>query len=142
MFPQIHVGGSLNYFVHEWERILTQDQWFLSVLKEGLKLDFMTEPPFAEVRQSNVNLHNAALSQSEVEKVLQNDAIEPMPPGEMEADYIQHFCSPKENSRLETNYKSKTSEQVSRKTIFQDGLSKQSHKPGTTRRLGYLSGFS
>ena len=50
-----------------------------------------------------------------------------MPPGEMETGYIQHFCSLKENRRLETNYKS-TSGQVSNKMAFQDGLSKQSHK--------------
>ena len=46
------------------------------------------------------------------------------------------FCSPKENGRLETNHKSETSEQVSKETAFQNGTSKQSHKPSTTKRLG------
>ena len=55
---------------------------------------------------------------------------------------FQHFCCPKENRRLETNYKSKTSEQISKETAFQDGLSKQSQKSGTTRRFGNFSGFS
>ena len=49
------------------------------------------------------------------------------------------FRSPKENRRLEANHKSKTSEQVSKETAFQDGLSKQSHKSSTTRRLGNIS---
>ena len=46
------------------------------------------------------------------------------------------FCSSKENRRLETNHKSKTSEQVSKEIAFQNGLSKQGHKSSTTRRLG------
>ena len=90
MFPQIPVGGRLKYFVHEWEKI-TQGQLILSVLREGVKLDFMTKPPFSEVRHTNVNAQNAAILQSEVEKLLQKDAIEPVPPAEMETGFYQHF---------------------------------------------------
>ena len=84
------MGGRLKYFVHEWGKI-TQDQWVLSVLREGLKLDFMTKPPFSGVRQTNFTAQNAAILQLEVEKMLQKGAIEPVPPAEMEIGFYSTF---------------------------------------------------
>ena len=49
---------------------------------------------------------------------------------------INILCSSKENKRLETNHKSKTSEQVSKETAFQNELSKQGYKSSKKRRLG------
>ena len=70
---------------------ITQDQWILSVLREGLKLDFKTKPPFSGVRHTNVNAQNPAILQLEVEKILQKDAIEHVPPAEMETGFTEHF---------------------------------------------------
>ena len=100
MFPQIPVGGQLKYFVHQWEKI-TQDQWILSVLREGLMSDFMTNPPFSVVRHTNVNAQNAAILQSEVGKVLQKVRIEPVPSAEMETGfYSTFFVVPKKTRDL------------------------------------------
>jgi len=37
LFPKIPVDGSLSHFLKEWEQI-TQDQWILSIIREGYKL--------------------------------------------------------------------------------------------------------
>ena len=125
MFPQIPVGGRLKYFVHEWEKI-TQDQWILSVLREGLKLDFMTKPPFSGVRHTNVNAQNTAILQSEVEKLLQKGAIEPVPPAEMETGfYSTFFVVPKKTGDLRPIINLKPLNRYLRKQHFKmDCLSK------------------
>ena len=94
-FPEIPVGGRLKHFVHVWEKI-TQYQWVLSVLREGLKLGFTTKPHFTGIRQTDVNAQNAAILQLEVEQLLQKVAIEPTPPGEMKTGfYSTFFVDPK-----------------------------------------------
>ena len=115
----------LRYFVHEWEKI-TQDQWILSVLREGLKLDFMTKPPFSGVRHTNVNAQNAAILQSEVEKLLQKGAIEPVPPAEMETGfYSTFFVVPKKTGDLRPIINLKPLNRYLRKQHFKmDCLSK------------------
>ena len=49
------------------------------------------------------------------------------------------FPSKKENRRLKTCNKLETPKQIYQKTTFQDGLSEQSFKDGTSRRLGHLN---
>ena len=51
------------------------------------------------------------------------------------------FSGPKEDRGLKTNYKFKTSEQVSKEGALQNGLFKQSHELSTARRLGNFSRF-
>ena len=51
------------------------------------------------------------------------------------------FRGPKENGRLKTDHKFKTSEQVSKEAALQNGLSEQGHKLSTTRRLGNFDRF-
>lgn len=124
-FPEIPVGGRLKFFVHEWEKI-TQDQWILSVLREGLKLEFTTKPPFSGVRQTNVNAQNAAILQLEVEKLLQKGAIEPVTPAEMGTGfYSTFFVVPKKTGDLRPIINLKPLNRYLRKQHFKmDCLSK------------------
>lgn len=99
-FPEIPVGGRLKYFVQEWEKI-TQDQWVLSVIRDGLKFEFTAKPPYTGIRHTNVNVQNAAILQSEVEKLLQKGAIEPVPPENMKTGfYSTFFLVPKKTGDL------------------------------------------
>ena len=43
-FPEILVGGRLKLFHRERQNI-TQDQWVLLTIKEGLKLEVLTKTP-------------------------------------------------------------------------------------------------
>ena len=42
-FPPETLGGKLKHFPSKWESI-TDDPWILSVIRQGLELDFMVEP--------------------------------------------------------------------------------------------------
>ena len=48
--PQIPVRGHLRFFLENWEKI-TDDQWVLSVVEEGYKLEFIKCPPQSEKLQ-------------------------------------------------------------------------------------------
>lgn len=67
MFPEKPVRGCLKFFVHEWEET-TQDQWVHSVIRDDLKFEFTTKPPYTGIQHTNVNAQNASILQSEVEK--------------------------------------------------------------------------
>lgn len=71
MCPHIPVGGRLQYFNHQWEKI-TDDKWVLQTLKEGLKLEFLNSPIQTGVRKTIVNF----LILEEVLKLLEKCAIE------------------------------------------------------------------
>ena len=42
-FPPEKLGGKLKHFLSKWESI-TDDSWVLSVIRQGLELEFMVEP--------------------------------------------------------------------------------------------------
>lgn len=71
MCPHIPVGGRLQYFNHQWEKI-TDDKWVLQTLKEGLKLEFLNSPIQTGARKTIVNF----LILEEVLKLLEKCAIE------------------------------------------------------------------
>lgn len=79
---EIPVGGRLKHFVDQWEMI-TNDQWVLSVLKQGYKLEFQQIPPFTGIRQTHANARNTCILWEEVGKLLQKRAIEPVPSAEI-----------------------------------------------------------
>ena len=58
------------------------------------------------------NAQHAAILQSEVEKLLQKGAIEPVPPAKWKQVFTQHFRTPKENGKLEANHSLKRMSQV------------------------------
>ena len=80
-------------FRKKWEKI-TQDQWVLSVLREGLKLDFLSKPPFTGVRQTNVSAQHVYILLQEVDKLFKKkDAIEPVPPDKIQTGFFFHYFS-------------------------------------------------
>ena len=99
-FPEIPVGGRLRFFVKEWEKI-TEDQWVLSVLREGLKMDFIQKPPFMGVKETHVTAQNLNILQLEVDKLLQKGAIENVPPESRQTGfYSTFFLVPKKTGDL------------------------------------------
>ncbi|CAC5417774.1 unnamed protein product [Mytilus coruscus] len=53
----IPVGGRLKHFVQEWESI-TDDQWVLTTLQEGLKLEFQETPRLTGIKHTSINERN------------------------------------------------------------------------------------
>ena len=43
LLPPTPVEGRLKYFLSAWEKV-TSDQWILSIIKEGYKMEFITNP--------------------------------------------------------------------------------------------------
>ena len=50
LLPEIPVGGRLRFFLSHWEKI-TDDQWVLSVIKEGYKIEFNQIPPKTGIKR-------------------------------------------------------------------------------------------
>ena len=130
------MGGRLKYFVHEKGKNNTRSMGSFSV-KRRSQTGIYSKTSFYRNSANKCQCSKRSYFTVGGRKIVAKGAIEPVPPGEMKTGfYSTFFCSPKENGRFETNHKSETSEQVSKETAFQNGLSKQSHKPSTTRRLG------
>ncbi|CAC5394217.1 unnamed protein product [Mytilus coruscus] len=55
--PWIPVGGRLKHFIQEWESI-TDDQWVLKTLQEGLKLEFQETPHLTGIKHISDNTTN------------------------------------------------------------------------------------
>ena len=124
-FPEIPVGGRLKFFHREWQKI-TQDQWVLSTIKEGLKLEFIAKPPFSGIRKTNVNVQNSNIFLSEVDKLLEKGAIEPVPLENMRTGfYSTFFLVPKKSGGLRPVINLKPLNRYLRKQHFKmDCLSK------------------
>ena len=79
------MGGRLKFFVDQWKffvdqwKLITEYQWIISTIRDGLKLDFLEIPPFSGIKETVVNVQNQYILQQEVEKVLEKGAIEPVP---------------------------------------------------------------
>ncbi|XP_063442613.1 uncharacterized protein LOC134722909 [Mytilus trossulus] len=108
--PEISVGGRLIYFLKKWEQI-TDDQWVLSVIKEGYKLEFLEIPKNTGIKYTCVSAKDLDILDTE------------------------------ENRGHETSNKLKTHQQVSPKTTFQNGFPFFGSQSGETRRLGNQSGL-
>ena len=87
--PQIPVGGRLKHFITEWEKI-TDDQWVLSTLREGVRLEFQNVPHSTGVLETKVSVKNRHLLFEEVESLLSKGAIEPVPPSERQKGF---YCT-------------------------------------------------
>ncbi len=75
--PNIPVGGRLRYFYQKWAEI-TDDQWVLSVIEHGYRLEFHTIPHQTGVRQTSVSISNPDILLAEVNNLLNKNAIEPV----------------------------------------------------------------
>lgn len=83
-----------------WERI-TSDQWVLSVIKEGYKLEFLQKPQFGGIRNTNVPQKDVDLISKEISDLLEKDAIERVPKlNQQEGFYSTFFLVPKKNGKM------------------------------------------
>ena len=99
-FPEIPVGGRLKFFVEQW-KMITDDQWVISTIKDGLKLEFLEIPPFSGIRETVVNAQNQFILQQEVEKLLEKGAIESVPlQNSQRGFYSTFFLVPKKSGEL------------------------------------------
>lgn len=97
---KIPVGGRLSLFIKEWEKI-TDDKWVLSVIREGYKLEFQNFPPNTGIKQTCVNAKDIIILNQEVEKLLEKEAIEIVPPAEIhQGFYSTFFLVPKKTGDL------------------------------------------
>ena len=94
-YPEIPVGGRLKFFMDQWKQI-TKDKWVLTTTEKGYKLEFQTLPPYTGIRQTSVNPTNLSILNSEVGKLLEKAAIEPVPFAQcQEGFYSIFFLVPK-----------------------------------------------
>jgi len=74
LFPKIPIGSRLSHFLKEWEQI-TQDQWILSIIREGYKLEFLQKPPFLGIKETVVSAKNINIINLEINTLLEKGAI-------------------------------------------------------------------
>ena len=98
--PQIPVGGRLRFFLENWKKI-TDDQWVLSLIEEGYKLEFIQIPPQSGMKETIVPRKNLDILNAEVAELLRKDAIEKVPPNERGCGfYSTFFLVPKKNGKM------------------------------------------
>ena len=87
-------------FLSEWQNITT-DKWILSVLAEGLKLEFVKPPPNTGVIQTCVNAKHLDILVEETEKLLKKHAVEFVPLQEIDQGfYATLFLVPQKTGEL------------------------------------------
>jgi hypothetical protein len=64
--PEIPVGGRLRFFQKNWEKI-TDDQWIISIMKEGYKLEFLKKPLGSGIKETSVSSKNIDILQEEID---------------------------------------------------------------------------
>ena len=100
MYPQIPVGGRLQFFIKEWEKI-TVDKWVLSTIAEGLKFEFISKPKWIGIKETCVPVKNLPIILTEVESLLEKGAIEPVPISQINSGfYSTFFLVPKKTGDL------------------------------------------
>lgn len=97
---EIPVGGRLRFFIRHWEKI-TNDQWVLSILKNGYKLEFLKIPLFQGIRKTKISPENVDILKNEVDTLLQKDAIEKVSPKNSHSGfYSTFFVVPKKSGKM------------------------------------------
>ena len=95
--PQIPVGGRLTLFLDNWKKI-TSDQWVLSVIKEGYKLEFLSIPLPRRVRPTVIPVLDQELISQEIDSLLQKDCMEKVnAQNAQDSFYSTFFLVPKKN---------------------------------------------
>ena len=92
--PEIPVGGRLRFFIQNWVKI-TQDQWVLSLIQEGYKLEFETIPSFNGIKETKLPNENMSILLQEVDTLLQKQAIEKVDHNLNQGFYSTFFLVPK-----------------------------------------------
>ena len=69
-FPPEKLGGKLKHFLSKWESI-TDDPWILSVIRQGLELEFMVDPTHqGSPPQINMNSTQKLAINEEIKRLL------------------------------------------------------------------------
>ena len=76
--PQIPVGGRLRFFLENWKQI-TDDQWVLSVIEEGYKLEFIKNPPQSGIKETLVLSKYLNILIEKVADLFKTNAIKTVP---------------------------------------------------------------
>ena len=95
--PQIPVGGRLAHFALNWQNI-TNDQWVLSLIKNGYQIPFKEQPPLSREPIFFQQSQRRELEE-EVTSLLQKGAVEEIQP-ETPGFYSRIFLVPKKNGKL------------------------------------------
>jgi hypothetical protein len=72
--PEIPVGGRLNFFQKNWEKI-TDDQWIISIMKEGYKLEFLKKLLGSGIKETSVFSKNIDILQEEIDILIQKVSL-------------------------------------------------------------------
>ena len=95
--PQIPVGGRLAHFALNWQNI-TNDQWVLSLIKNGYQIPFKEQPPLSREPIFFQQSQRRELEE-EVTSLLQKGAVEEIQP-ETPGFFSRIFFVPKKNGKL------------------------------------------
>ena len=100
-FPEIPVGGRLKFFVDRW-KLITDYQWVISTIRDGLKLEFLEISLFSRIKEIVVNAQNQNILQLGVKRnILEKGAIEPVPFQDSQRGfYSTFFLVPKKSGKL------------------------------------------
>ncbi|VDI31922.1 Hypothetical predicted protein [Mytilus galloprovincialis] len=96
------VGGRLSHFLDQWA-LITSDKWVLSILRRGLELQFLEQPPLSPVP---INLsvtkdsQKNQLLQNEVNILIQKGVLEEVNPPFHLGFYSRLFLVPKKNGKM------------------------------------------
>ena len=100
--PHLPVGGRLSHFLDQWA-LITSDKWVLSILRRGLELQFLEQPPLSPVP---INLsvtkdsQKNQLLQDEVNILIQKGVLEEVNPPFHLGFYSRLFLVPKKNGKM------------------------------------------
>lgn len=90
----------MRLFQKNWEKI-TSDQWVLSTIKEGYKLEFLQIPQDTGIRPTVVPVRDQGLILQEINSLILKDAIEKVDAQNAHKGfYSTLFLVPKKNGKL------------------------------------------
>ena len=134
---KIPVGGRLRFFLENWKKI-TNDQWVLSVIEKGYKLEFIKKPIWQGIKQTIVSQKNMEILLQEVNILIEKDAIESVQKEQIQSGfYSTFFLVPKKNGKMRPVINLRPLKWYFQKKHFQDGFTDQSLEYSKTRRLGH-----
>lgn len=111
------VGGQLRFYLLMWETIIT-DQWVLSIVREGYKLEF-SQIPFMDVRHTVVPQNDVLISK-EIAILIEKRCCRKLflKISKFKVSAVHFVLIPKKKYQVKTSYKSETPQQVSAQETF------------------------
>ena len=132
--PPEKLGGKLKHFLSKWESI-TDDPWILSVIRQGLELEFMVEPSHqGSPPQINMNFY-LKVSDKQGNKMLTCNRLHQRRKKNRKTFSLQHFHCPQEKWGSQTSDQFEGLESISSLPSFQDGKFSNSKGLDTGRGL-------